>query len=216
MCVNDAPDIAGLQVVCKKLAEMTDIPQSLKALVTDMLPAIPELPLEESEEGTVLSPCEIKISPKARNVENTELYAIFPFELYGLGKDGLETARLTYARRSYRHNGGWSQDPVDAALLGLENEAMTHLIRQSGMTDKRALFPAFWGPNFDETPDQDHGCMTSLCLILMLLQGNGSQYTPFPTWPQTWNVRFRLPWKHDVYICGEQIDGRRTVREERI
>lgn len=216
MCVNDAPDVAGLQAVCQRLAAASDIPEGLKELAAKLAPVIPELPKEETEEGTVLAPCEIKIYQKAGNVENAELYAVFPFELYGLGKDGLEIARRTYGKRTYRHPGGWSQDPVDAALLGLEGETVAHLVRQSAMSDKRALFPAFWGPNFDDTPDQDHGGMTSLCLIFALLQAkDGDDYTAFPVWPKKWDVRFRLPVNNSLYVCGEQINGRRTVCEER-
>ena len=216
MCVNDAPNIAGFRAVCEKLNAMSDISQALRSLVDDILPAIPELPIENSENGIVFAPCEIKIFPKAQNVENPELYSIFPYELYGLGKDGLDIARRSYDQRTYRHDGGWSQDPVDAALLGLESEVMTHLIRQSSMTDKRALFPAFWGPNFDETPDQDHGGITSLCLMLSLLQSNGDEYVTFPSWPKKWDVQFRLPLKRGVYVCGLQTDGKRTVSEERL
>ena len=215
MCVNDAPDIAGLLAVCKTLSVMPDIPASLKALVEDMITAIPQIPLEASDEGEILAPCEIKILPTAKNSENPELYAVFPFEIFGLGKEGLDIARRTYDKRAYRHLGGWSQDPVDAALLGLTEEAEAHLIRQSAMTDERALFPAFWGPNFDDTPDQDHGGMTALALILMLLQTSKDGYTAFPAWPEKWNVRFRLPWKKNSFICGEQISGIRTVREEK-
>ncbi|MBO5415577.1 MAG: hypothetical protein J6A83_02975 [Clostridia bacterium] len=214
MCVNDAPDVAGLRAVCEKLNTMSDIPPTLMSLVDSVLPAIPELPVENTDDGIILAPCEIKIFPRAQNVENCALYAVFPYELYGLGKDGLDIARRTYDKRPYRHNGGWSQDPVDAALLGLESETVEHLIRQSGMTDKRALFPAFWGPNFDETPDQDHGGMTSLCLRLALLQTDGDKYEPFPVWPEKWDAEFRLPLKHGVCVCGKQVGGQRTVWEE--
>lgn len=216
MCVNDAPDVAGLRAVCDKLSAMSELPKTLRSLVESIFPAIPQLPVENTEDGIVLAPCEIKIFPNALNAENCELYSVFPFELYGLGKDGLDIARRTYDKRAYRHKGGWSQDPVDAALLGLESETVAHLIRQSGMTDKRALFPAFWGPNFDETPDQDHGGMTSLCLIFALLQTDGKEYTAFPAWPVAWDVEFRLPLRSGVYICGKQVDGQRTVLEEHI
>ncbi len=214
LCVNDAPDVAGLKAVCEALAKLPELPESLKKLVNVLLPAIPELPTETADDGTILAPCELKIDTVTRNVENPELYAVFPFERYGLGKDGLDIARRTYDHRRFRHNGGWSQDPVDAALLGLTDEAVRHLVRQTGMKDVRALFPAFWGPNFDETPDQDHGGMTCLCLIFMLLQASGGSYTAFPAWPENWNVRFRLPVNRDVCICGEQIDGQRRITEE--
>ncbi len=216
MCVNDAPNIAGLKAVCEKLNSMKGLSPSLKAVLDGILPAIPNLPFEESKDGVVLAPCEIKIFEHTNNSENPELYAVFPFELYGLNKDGLDIARRTYNRRASRHKGGWSQDPVDATLLGLEADAVDHLVRQSGMKDTRSLFPAFFGPNFDETPDQDHGGMTSLCLIFMLLQTNGNDYTVFPVWPRKWNVRFRLPLKNGVYVYGEQVDGERVVREERV
>lgn len=214
LCVNDTPDIAGLRAVCSALNTMEDIPESLGCLVRDMLPAIPDLPIVEEERQRYLAPCEIKIDRETRNVENPELYAVFPFRIFGLGKEGLETARLTYERRQFRHAGGWSQDPVDAALLGLTDEAAAHLVRQAGMKDGRALFPAFWGPNFDETPDQDHGCMTLLCLINMLLQTDGEEFSAFPAWPEKWDVRFRLPLNHGSFVIGEKIGNQRSVRTE--
>lgn len=216
LCVNDTPDVAGLTVICKKLAKMPNVPQTLKKLAEKIYPAIPEIPIKDTAEGAVIASCERQISAEAQNVENPELYAVFPFELYGVGKAGLDMARRTYFKRDCRLNGGWSQDPVDAVLLGMEDEAIMHLIRQSKMTDKSALFPAFWGPTVDDIPDQDHGNMTSLCLIFMLLQTNGNTYTAFPLWPKKWNVRFRLPLSLDTYIVGEQVNGRQTVREERV
>lgn len=215
ICINDAPDIAGLKAVCEKLNLISNLPTDLRELLDSISVAIPDLPLEDSEDGIVLAPCETKIIEKANNEENAELYAVFPYELYGLGKEGLDIARRTYDRRVYRHKGGWNQDPVDAALLGLESETVSHLVRQSVMTDKRALFPAFWGPNFDDTPDQDHGGMTSLALIFSLLQTDGCKYHAFPAWPKEWNVQFRLPLKNGVFVYGEQIDGQRDIREER-
>lgn len=216
--------MAGLTAVCGALIDRNDLPESLGKLAEELAAAVPPLPVEETDSGPILAPCEIKIAPTPHNDENPELYAVFPFDLYGLGKPDLELARETYRRRRCRLSGGWSQDPVDAALLGLTEEAVRHLIRQTGedAKDARALFPAFWGPNADETPDQDHGGMTSLCLIRMLLQPHGKpdgqkrdpDYTAFPAWPEKWDVRFRLPLDRDVCVCGEQVSGNRTVRTE--
>lgn len=210
LCVNDAPDIAGLKVVCEFLNNM-DLPESLRKLVDTLQTSVPDLPVEEVNGETVLAPCEIKIDTKPRNRENPELYSVFPFGLYGVGKPDLEIARRTYHNRLYRDGYGWSQDAIDAALLGLVNDAVAHLDRQSAMTDARALFPRFWGPNFDETPDQDHGSVIALSLIFMLLQTDGDTYTAFPTWPETWDVQFLLPLNRDYKIYGEQIKGKRKV-----
>ena len=217
LCVNDAPDVAGLRAVCGSLLARDGLPESLAELAKSLDPAIPPLPVEETESGPVLAPCEIKIDRVPHNDENPELYAVFPYGLYGLGMPDLDLARETYRRRLKRLPGGWNQDPVDAALLGLTEEAAEHLIRQTGpdAKDERALFPAFWGPNSDETPDQDHGGMTSLCLILMLLQPKEDHgYIAFPSWPEKWDVRFRLPLDRSLCVCGEQISGKRTVRTE--
>ena len=157
----------------------------------------------------------MKLDGRPRNSENPELYSVFPFGLYGLGKPDLDIARRTCARRRCRLDGGWNQDPVDAALLGMTEEAAAHLCRQTRMKDERALFPAFWGPNFDEAPDQDHGGMTLLCMIYMLLQTDGTGYTAFPAWPEKWDVRFRLPVGRGTVVCGEQAGGVRRVWEER-
>ena len=223
LCVNDAPDVAGLTAVCGALNAREDLPASLASLAKSLGDAVPPLPVEETESGPVLAPCGIRIVQTPHNSENPELYAVFPFDLYGLGKPGLEMARETYRRRLYRLEGGWNQDPVDAALLGLTDEAAAIVTRQTGpgATDERALFPAFWGPNSDETPDQDHGTMTALSLIRMLLQPQGQplgqqqkDYLAFPAWPEKWDVRFRLPLDCTSCVRGEQISGRRSVREE--
>ena len=210
LCVNDAPDVAGLKAVCGLLNEM-DLPETLRKLVDTMQTAIPDLPIEGADGKTVLAPCGMKIDAKPRNRENPELYSVFPFELYGVGKPDLEMARRTYDKRLYRDGFGWSQDAIDAALLGLVDDAVAHLVHRSAMTDARALFPGFWGPNYDETPDQDHGSVIALSLIFMLLQTNADTYTVFPAWPETWDVRFLLPLDRNYQIYGEQIKGKRKV-----
>ncbi len=216
ICVNDLPDVAGLKVVCNALSKMQNIPKTLEKLVQELLSEIPDIPTESGKDGQVLSPCEIKITKEPQNVENPELYAVFPFELYGINKPDLELAVCTYFNRANKLDGGWSQDPAISAMLGLTEEAMKHVVRQVDMVDENALFPAFFGPNADETPDQDHGCMTALSIIFMLLQNQENGYVVFPAWPKEWNVRFRLPVDDKLFIYGEQVDGERKVREERV
>ena len=53
-------------------------------------------------------------------------------------------------------------------------------------------FPAFWGPNFDWTPDQDHGCVPMIALQRMLLQADDGKIHVLPAWPSRWNVQFKL------------------------
>lgn len=209
LCVNDAPDIAGLKVICEALNGRDDLPEGLADVAGRMYRALPDLPVRMVNGRRKLQPCEIIIDGATRNVENPELYSVFPFDVFGLGKPDIELARDAYADRRFRHDGGWSQDPVQAALLGLTDEAARHMVRETGMVDKRALFPAMWGPNFDETPDQDHGSVVCLCLATMLLQGDAAAPIVFPSWPEKWDVSFRLPLSGDKWVKGEQISGQR-------
>ncbi|MBE5765793.1 MAG: hypothetical protein E7335_01265 [Clostridiales bacterium] len=191
-CLNDLPDISGLTVLTEAIMESGAADEELLSLCRKMRQALPELPTEIRDGKRVLAPCEVKVDPVTRNVENPELYAVFPFGQYILGKPDIDLARDTYFARRFRHKGGWSQDPVQSALLGLTDEAAAHVIRQSTMVDERCIFPAFWGPNFDETPDQDHGSNIILGVASMLIQ-SGDDDRILPAWPGQWDVHFRLP-----------------------
>lgn len=204
-CADDMPDISGLTAVCRYIGEMKDVPAALRDYAAYMEKKIPDLP----SDGKKLLPCRVKIETVNKNVENAELYPVFPFDLCGIGKPGLDLAVRAYDERLFRHDGGWSQDPIDAAMLGLESEAVRHLVRESAMTDRSALFPAMWGPNFDETPDQDHGSVICITAASMLLQGENV----FPCWPKDWDVEFRLPTETGKTVRGAQRAG---VREYEI
>lgn len=54
--------------------------------------------------------------------------------------------------------------------------------RQTLNTDAGSRFPAFWGPNSDWIPDQDHGSVAAIALQRMLLQIKLDAMTP-GGWP---------------------------------
>ena len=51
--------------------------------------------------------------------ENPELYAVFPFRIYGVGKPDLQLALDTFNTRLVASSVGWHQDDTQAAMLGL-------------------------------------------------------------------------------------------------
>ena len=79
------------------------------------------------------------------NFENPELYAVFPYRLFGVGKPDLEMGRETYARRLYKVTGCWRQDAIQAALLGSTDEAKRDVTRNFSGTHPSFRFPAIWG-----------------------------------------------------------------------
>jgi hypothetical protein len=140
-------------------------------------------------------------------VENPELYAVFPYRLYGIGKPSLEIAEYSYDRRQIKDAFGWHQDAIQVALLGKTDDAAAILKRNFNMKHKGSRFPVFWGPNFDWVPDQDHGNVAVRALQNMLIQTEGDDILLFPAWPKKWDVKFKVWAPGQTSIEGELKNG---------
>jgi alpha-L-fucosidase 2 len=53
-------------------------------------------------------------------------------------------------------------------------------------------FPAFRGPNFDWTRDQDHGAVLLKTMQVILLQCDEKEIRLLPAWPKEWDINFKL------------------------
>jgi len=191
-CVNPLPEVAGLRYVVGRLLELPAglTTRAQRKSWKTMLADLPAVPMKESNGKRILLPAE-KYRMK-RNQENPELYAIFPYRLFGVGKDGLEIAVETYNRRVHKGTGGWYQTAIQAAYLGLAGDASKFVTKNFSTKHGGSRFPAFWGPNFDWIPDQDHGAVAMTALQRMLLQTEGRKILLFGAWPKEWNVEFKL------------------------
>jgi hypothetical protein len=195
--VNDMPTTAGLNDISARLCAL---PESLttpsqREFFGRMRAACPAVPVEGTKVGgravRRLAPAQ-KYDPARTNCENPELYAIWPFRLYGLGRLGLEDARAAYAARRNHLDVGWGYDGNCAALLGLTDEAARILKIKCANSHPAYRWPATWGPNFDWLPDQNHGGNLLETAQLMLLQPVGEKLLLLPAWPKTWDVDFKL------------------------
>ncbi|RJP30682.1 MAG: hypothetical protein C4527_09125 [Candidatus Omnitrophota bacterium] len=204
---NPLPVIAGLQFVTDRLMKDKDkIPKNLFSLCKKIHSSLPNLPKETNEKGEAyLLPAE-KYG-ELKNSENPELYAIFPYRIYGMGKPDLNVARLTFEKRLVKRTGGWTQDPLQAALLGMTEIAKDYTVQNFSTFHDGSRFPAFWGPNFDWIPDQDHGNISMLALQNMLMQCEGKHILLFPAWPKQWNVTFKLYAPMQTIVEGIYQDG---------
>ena len=204
---NPLPDIAGLQWVLRGLTELADaLTPNLQRLLIRF--GLPQLPQGEVDGKKVLLPAE-KINGKIANCENPELYAIYPFRIFGVGKPNLDLARTTFAQRRFKDSHrGWGQDDTQAAYLGLANEAQSYLVERFSQAHPETRFPGFWGPNFDWTPDQDHGCNGVMALQTMLMQCEGKVIRLLPAWPKNWAVSFKLHAPLNTVIEGEYRNGK--------
>ena len=90
------------------------------------------------------------------------------------------------------------------AYLGLTDQAEESIIERAGNYDRNSRFPAFWGPNYDWVPDQDHGGVLMKTCQAMLMQEDmysGKIYL-LPTWPAHWNANFKLHASGNTIIEG--------------
>ena len=188
----------------------------------EMLKTIPPIPLRYIEIKDSLNPTaspELKqtISPavsweRINNVETPQLYPVFPWRIYGVGKENLELARNTYfydpEAIKFRSHVGWKQDNIWAACLGLTEEAKRLTLAKLSNGPHR--FPAFWGPGYDWTPDHNWGGSGMIGLQEMLLQTNGEQILLFPAWSKEWDIHFKLHAPCETSVEATLKDGKVT------
>jgi len=206
--VNDLPNVAGLRAVTERLLALPSplVTRSDREFWWRMQEAAPALPSRTEAGVTHLAPAE-QFEPKRSNVENVELYAIWPFGLLGVGRPNLELGVDAFRRRPEKASNGWQYDGQTAAALGLAEDARALLVAKAGNSNPRHRFPAMWGPNYDWLPDQDHGSNIMLTLQAMLLRPVGRQIYLLPAWPRSWNARFKLYAPAKTIIEGEVRDG---------
>lgn len=196
--VNDMPTTAGLIAVTSRLVALPEslVPKARREFFQRMAEACPDLPLETRDGARELAPAQ-KYDPKRSNVENGELYAVWPFRLVSLSRpEWLDEAKRAYAHRGSHLDTGWGYDGNVAALLGMTEEASRILRVKCRNSNPAYRWPATWGPNYDWLPDQNHGGNLLNTVNLMLLQADpiesGGAIRLLPAWPRQWDVEFKL------------------------
>jgi len=189
-CTNPTDYIAGLRC---NIPRLTTLPKDLitQALCDEWngcLNALPAIPMDST--GTKVLPAQIY--DIQRNSENPECYTIFPYRIYGIGRPDINIGINTFSDRTYKWTSCWSQDPIQAPLLGLTDLAKQFVTENSGSVDKTIRFPAFWAPKSDYIPDFDNGGALMMALQNMLIQNVGNNIYVIPSFPSTWSVDYKL------------------------
>ena len=207
---NPAPDIAGLQWVLDGLLALpeADLPATLRTEWTEFRRLLPPLPIGPASGGDGLEILPAQRFEDCQNSENTALYAVFPYRLFGIAKPETQTGLNTWSARQVKGTGGWRQDAIQAALLGLTEEARSAVVENFSTSHEESRFPAFWGPNFDWVPDQDHGSAASIALQRMLLQYDGGKLRVLPAWPKGWDVKFKLHADRNTTVTCHYAGGK--------
>jgi alpha-L-fucosidase 2 len=222
IAINPTPDIAGLKHVLMRLLELPAAwtsPQQ-RSLWSKELVGLPAIPIGKTANGKLppfgagdpdgmptILPAESY--GKTSNSENPELYVVFPYRLYGVGKPDLSLALNTFAARRFPSDVCWGQDGPQSALLGLTAVAKKAAIDEfTDYGDER--FSWFWKAGHDWIPDLDDGGTGMITLESMLMQYDGKRIQLLPAWPNDWTADFKLHAPYRTTVEGHVENGKIT------
>ena len=206
--VNDMPTVAGLNEIMPRLlalpAGLSD--DSDKALWKHLATSLPDLPARVEDGVELFAPAE-SYNTHTENFENPELYPVFPYHLCNISTDNLQMGRNAFKRRIFKDNVGWTQSGQQAARLGLTEDAVEALLVKVNNSHPAFRFPAYWGPNYDWTPDQNHGGNMMTTLQDMVLQTYDGKDYILPAFPDDWGVKFKL-----FSVGGRKVKYQRSIK----
>jgi len=223
---NPTPDVAGLRWVTSGLLELPPALASpeMRKRWEELRRIVPPIPLGLRDGRETILPHEGCKEIKD-GFEEPQLYAVFPFRHYGVGKPDVERALATYHTRKVRLVGCWHQDSLFAAHLGLTTNAREGVAaifhpeqkspvfvfrggRQLDGRDNGFRFPAFWGKGHCWVPCEEQGGLGMNTLQAMLMQCDGRKILLTPAWPKEWNAEFKLHAPERTTVEGRIVEGK--------
>lgn len=216
---NPMPFIAGLMCVLDRLLALPEnlTTEADRKYWKEVLARVPKIPTWEYKGKTILANAEVMKSPKV-NVEVSELYSVFPFHIFGVGKPDLKLAQRTYQNRStlidegiFKNpgwspghlRGGWHPDAIMAAMVGLTDSVKKEVIWALHRPVPEQRFPGFFKSTHDGVPDVQHSGVAATALQRMLLQNIDEKIVLLPAWPNDWNCDFKLYAKQNTIVEGK-------------
>jgi hypothetical protein len=210
MATNATTTVAALKVVTQELLALSDeyLSDDETKKWSEFSERIPDIEFREIDGHKMIAPA--RMWERINNTETPQLYPVYPWGMYGVGKPDLEIAVNTYKydpdALKFRGHASWKQDAIWAARLGLTNEAARLVQLKLGDSGRR--FPAFWGPGFDWVPDHNWGGSGMIALQEMLLQTAGDSIILFPAWPKDHDVHFKLHAPGNTIVEAEMKNGK--------
>jgi hypothetical protein len=192
---NPIDGVAGLDCLLRRMLELPEnlASDNKKTRWKKILDRVPSITFTEKKGHRIIAYAESE-SP-IHNCEIPELYAVFPYGQFGLGKKDLQVAIDTalYAADTEEQNThiSWHQQGIHFARLGMVDHAVAFLKKKLGNAEGRRT-PVFWGPGHDWTPDHNWGGSGMIQLQEMLLQAEGDDLLLLPCWPPGKDVSFKL------------------------
>ncbi len=157
------------------------------ARARQMLSHVPDIPFRYINGHKVIAPA--VAWARINNVETTQMYPVFPWRVFGVGRPDLQVAIDTWTVDPWsvkmKSARGWKQDNIWAACLGLADEAAK--LNYDKMANGPYRFPAFFDMGYDWAPDFNRGGSGMIGIQEMLMQRSPSgERIELPAWPERW------------------------------
>jgi LEA14-like dessication related protein len=210
MAYNSTSTIAGLQTVLTRLLVLPEkyLSSEKRKHWEAMLKTIPPIAFREKEGHKTISPA--WTWARINNLEIPQLYPVYPWGMYGIGRPDLEVAINTWKYGTdlpiQKNHISWHQDAIFCARLGLTDEAAAISLKKLQVSERR--FPTFWGPGHDWVPDHNWGGSGMIGLQEMLMQTVDKKIYLFPAWPKNWDVSFKLHAPYQTTVEGSLKEGK--------
>jgi hypothetical protein len=206
---NPTTDVAGLRYLIAELLQQKNLPSQDRKEWEKLQKQLPEVALGTENGKQFILPA-AKYAQKS-NAENGELYAVFPYPLFGVGHNTENIVSETMLRRTAKNAFDyrcWTQDQIQYACAGMAEEAKDGLIHRWSQYSKRLRFPVFGTESPDYVPDFDHNGSGSVALQKMIVQEVGDKIYLLPAWPKEWDTSFKLHLRNQTVIEGVVKNGK--------
>ena len=197
MAYNPCSTVAALQTVGQAWLDYATRAGKDTATISKakkLLSHVPEIPMRSIDGHKVIAPA--VVWARINNVETTQMYPVFPWRVYGVGRPDLQVARDTWTVDPWaikmRSARGWKQDNIWAACLGMADDAAQ--LNYEKMANGPYRFPAFFDMGFDWAPDFNRGGSGMIGVQEMLMQRSpDGKRMELPAWPERWGkVTYKL------------------------
>ena len=196
-CVNPAPMVSALH---RMVEGLTALPPSLLTpkqitFFARIAKSLPPIPLTVGKNGKpAVSPCKGGFPTSHQNAENTETYAIWPYEYFAVNRttkapaeadvDPEITGVNTFNNVHFGHtDGAWRYEGQVAALLGMGSDAWAKTVLRvqgQGWCDGSRFHGYLASDAGDGAPQIESNGIIAVTLQKMLLQTEGRRILIFP------------------------------------
>jgi hypothetical protein len=151
------------------------------------------------------------------NGENIGLEPVWPYGLIGIDDPLFATARRTYELRPFVHAATWSNDPIQAAWLGMGSEVSRAIFQ---LVQLYQVYPNGMSALLADPPQEFYleqaGVVATALTQALAVQESSGLIRVAPAIPPGWTIAGTVPLHANMLIDVEAIDGRLSAFSFRV